>query len=180
MACPRSNSKNDRLRKHINSRLAKPWTLKARTSQHVRAHLDKHGYATPHFSWDELASNNGERVPARLRSNAIRHAWNLERFRHALGDVSISIDGPYRSPSYNRQVGGAQNSRHTFADASDFFAAQVDRWVRQSAKLKSKADVLRIANRIWSKGGVGNETSGTLHVDSRGYRARFVTWTAAR
>lgn len=179
MACPVSKSPNKRLRRHINSRLAKPWTHKARSSKHVRRHLDKHGYATPHFSWDELASNNGERIPAALRRNAIRHAWNLERFRHALGDVPMSIDGPYRSPAYNRQIGGASDSRHTHADASDFFIEQIGRWIAQSKKLHSKGDVVRIANRIWAKGGVGNETSGTLHVDSRGYRARFVTWTAA-
>ncbi len=91
----------------------------------------------------------------------------------------MTVDGPYRTPAKNRAVGGASNSRHTYADAADFFAAQVDRWVRQSPTLRSKGDVVRIADRTFK--GVGNETSGTLHVDERpGPKVRFVTWVAGR
>lgn len=177
MACPRATQGQHKDR--INRLLTRPWTRTARRSGVLRKHLDNHGYCTPNFSWGEMGSKRGDIVPRRLRRNAIRHGWNLERFRHQLGDVGMAIDGPYRTVAYNREIGGAENSRHTFADASDFFAGQVDRWVRQSPRLRSKADVLRVANRVFARGGVGNETSGTLHVDSRGWRARFVTWTAA-
>ena len=40
--------------------------------------------------------------------------------------------------------------------------------------------MLAIADRIFAGGGVGNETSGTLHLDARGWKARFVTWVAAK
>jgi uncharacterized protein YcbK (DUF882 family) len=89
----------------------------------------------------------------------------------------MRIDGPYRTRRRNDQVGGARASRHVQADAADFFIAQVNRWVATSSKLRSRADVIKIAERVFSNGGVGNETSGTLHVDARGWRARFVTWS---
>jgi hypothetical protein len=93
----------------------------------------------------------------------------------------MTIDGPYRTEARNRQVGGAPLSRHVHADASDHFVGQVDRWVRQSPKIDSRDDVIRIAERTFVT--VGNETSGTLHVDSRPGRigsVRFVTWGRAR
>jgi uncharacterized protein YcbK (DUF882 family) len=97
-----------------------------------------------------------------------------------MGDIPMTVDGPYRTPARNKAVGGAIDSRHLHADGADFFAQQVDRWVAQSPRLRSRADVLRLADQIFAKGGVGNETSGTLHVDARGWRARFVTWGAGR
>jgi len=91
----------------------------------------------------------------------------------------IKIDSGYRTPEHNKAVGGAADSRHTHADAADFFSAQVDSWIAQGTA-KDRAAVLAIANRIFSSGGVGNETSGTLHVDARGWKARFITWVAAK
>jgi hypothetical protein len=162
---------------------ARPWTARARHSRALRRYLDRHGLITPHFSWASYACQDGTPVPARLRANAIRLHWRLERMRHALGDVAMVVDGPYRTEARNRAVGGAQNSRHTFADAADFFSAQVDRWIAHGRATgrgaRSRADVLTIANRIFATGGMGNENSGTLHVDARGFRARFVTWVAA-
>lgn len=156
-----------------------PWTHRARTSRSFRKWLDAHGYITPHFTWADMADTRGVPVPSSLRANAIRHCWNLERLRHALGDIPIVIDGPYRTTQHNREIGGASQSRHTFADASDHFVGQVDRWVRQSPNARTRGDVVRIADKVFASGGVGNETSGTLHLDSRGWRARFVTWMAA-
>lgn len=178
MACPRA--KSGRHKDRINKLLARPWTHTARASRVLRRHLDAHGYITPHFRWSDMADTRGPAVPKHLRGNAIRHCWNLERLRHRLGGVPIVIDGPYRTYQHNREIGGAYNSRHTYADASDHFLAQVERWTRQSLKVRSRGDVVNMASRVFAKGGVGNETSGTLHLDSRGYRARFVTWTAAR
>ena len=80
-----------------------------------------------------------------------------------------------------RGAEGAANlphSRHIHADGADFFLAQVTAWVQKSPKLTSRDDVLKIANAVFADGGLGNENSGTLHVDARGIKARFVTWTA--
>lgn len=159
---------------------AQPWLPAARVHPGLRDWLDGHGYITPHFTWASYACTDGTPVPRNLMGNAIRFHWDLERFRHALGDVPMNVDGPYRTIERNRAVGGAEGSRHTHADAGDFFLAQVDQWVARSSKLGSRMDVVAVADRIFSSGGVGNETSGTLHLDSRGYRSRFTTWTRAR
>jgi hypothetical protein len=164
----------------LRARLAHPWRATTRRSPATRRWLDQHGHITPHFTWASYACKDGTPVPHALRNNAIRLHWQLERLRHAMGDIPMTVDGPYRTPARNKAVGGAIDSRHLRADAADFFAQQVDRWVAQSPRLRSRADVLRLVDQIFSRGGVGNETSGTLHVDARGWRARFVTWSAGR
>lgn len=161
------------LRRHIT----RPWTRAARVSPAARRWLDSRGYITPHFSWHSYACTDGTSVPRHLRGNAIRLHWRLELTRHRLGDVRMTVDGPYRTEAKNVEVGGASDSRHKYADAADFFVTQVDHWIRTSPKLASRADVLRVVNRTFYNGGVGNEASGTLHVDTRGVRARFVAWT---
>jgi hypothetical protein len=164
-----------RRRRRIRSLMAKPWTRAARRSRLLRRHLNSLGLITPHFSWESYACSDGTPVPQSLRKNAIRLHWRLEIMRHRLGDVPMTVDGPYRTPAKNREVGGASDSRHMHADGADFFTAQVDRWIRQGTA-RHRADVVAIAERTFYNGGVGNETSGTLHVDARGVKARFVTW----
>jgi hypothetical protein len=172
-------------KRYINYLLAHPATVRARRSKVLRRHLDAHGYVTPNFSWEEMDDSQGPAIPRNLRQNTIRHAWNLERFSRALGKrtprgrklhrVAISVDGPYRTIPHNIQVGGATNSRHTYADASDHFKEQVARWRRETGL--SEQQIIRIAERHFTA--IGNETSGTLHFDSRpGKRGSvsFVTW----
>jgi hypothetical protein len=162
-----------------------PWTARARNSPAVRRWCDEHGSITPHFTWRSYACSDGTPVPKALRPNAIRLHWRLELLRHRLGDVPMTVDGPYRTAARNRAVGGAADSRHVHADGADFYRAQVDDWARHlRRKDESLADardrVMALADRTFSDGGVGNETSGTLHLDARGARARFVTWVAGR
>jgi hypothetical protein len=167
--------------KRVQKLHAAPWKARAGASRAVRKHLNAQDRITPHFTWAEFASQDAHRtpVPANLRPNTIRLCWLLEKLRHQLGDVPISIDSGYRTPEHNKEVGGAPDSRHTHGDAADFFAAQVDSWIAHGTA-KDRAAVLAIANRIFASGGVGNETSGTLHVDARGWKARFITWVAAK
>ena len=167
--------------KRVQKLKGKPWKAQARASRGVRKHLDAQHQVTPHFPWAEFACQDAQKtpVPPNLRANTIRLCWLLEKLRHQLGDVPISIDSGYRTPAHNRQVGGAADSRHMHGDAADFFVAQVDRWIAQGTAANRTA-VLAVANRIFASGGVGNETSGTLHVDSRGWKARFITWVAAK
>lgn len=162
-----------------------PWSLPSRRSPAVRRWCDRHGYITPHFTWASYACQDGTPVPTRLRRNAIRLHGKLELFRHRLGDQPMTVDGPYRTDAHNRQVGGAPLSRHVQADAADFFAAQVTSWADGCRrKGESTGDawrrVLAIADRTFYNGGLGNENTGTLHVDARGFKARFETWRAAR
>lgn len=167
-----------RSRPLLRALVRKPWTRRARRSPGLRRWCDRHGYITPHFSWTEMACTDGTPVPKRLRGNARRHCFNLERFRHALG-MGIRIDGPYRTPAKNREVGGASDSRHLHGDATDIFGDQVDHMVARSKRYDSRGDIVAVAERIFP--GVGNETSGSLHLDSRpGRWARFVTWRRGR
>ena len=157
-------------RRYLAYLIHRPWTRRASRSRALRRYLDSKGYITPHFTWQSYADTRGVQVPHALRENAIRFHWRLEVFRHALGDVPMTVDGPYRTVQHNADIGGAVGSYHTKACAGDFFVQQVDRWPG------SRAHVLAIAERVFANGGVGNETSGTLHLDTRGYRSRFVTW----
>jgi len=163
----------------LRSLIEHPWSFAARVSPAARRWCDRHGYVTPHFSWESYACSDGTPVPAELRANAIKLHWRLEVVRHKIGDLPISVDGPYRTVARNRAVGGAPDSRHIHADAADFFVQQIGVWVQHSPKLGSRDDVVRLAENIFSDGGVGNENSGTLHVDSRGFKVRFITWTAS-
>jgi hypothetical protein len=160
--------------------ITNPWTAASRASPGVRKWCDQHGYITPHFTWQSYACQDGTAVPRTLRANAIRLHWRLELMRHRLGDVPMTVDGPFRTHARNTEVGGASESRHMQADAADFFVAQVEHWVAQSPKLQHRDDVVRLADRTFFNGGVGNEGTGTLHLDTRGSRARFVTWTRSR
>ena len=117
--------------KRVQKLKGKPWKAQARASRAVRKHLDAQDHVTPHFTWAEFACQDAQKtpVPPNLRTNTIRLCWLLEKLRHQLGDVPISIDLGYRTPAHNRQVGGAADSRHMHGDAADFFVAQVDRWI---------------------------------------------------
>ncbi|MDX6632756.1 MAG: hypothetical protein QOG26_761, partial [Solirubrobacterales bacterium] len=84
------------------------------------------------------------------------------------GDVSLPILSPYRTPAYNRQIHGASQSRHMQADATDFAKALVDKLGRSR--------FMAAANRIFANGGVGVYPWGAVHVDSRGWRARWSSW----
>ena len=156
------------LPKKFHNKWANPWKVWARTSPSFRKWLDANGYITPHFTWREWASKDGRPVPAALRKNAIRHAWKLERLRHRLGDRPLSAISYYRSPQHNANVGGARQSRHMQADASDFSKATVDSFGR--------AKFLAAGNRIFKGDGIGQYPGGSVHLDSRGWVARWNSW----
>jgi hypothetical protein len=168
------------LRRYIQ----RPWTAAARRSPAARRWLDRHGHITPHFTWASYACTDGTPVPRVLRKNAIRLHWRLELFRHQLGDQPMTVNGPFRTRAKNTQVGGAKDSRHVHADAADFFRAQVDQWanhIRRHGETldQARARIINLAVKTFTA--VGNENSGTLHVDQRpGPRVFFVTWTAGR
>jgi hypothetical protein len=154
-----------------------PWArwrrvlLTRKQRRKLREFLDAHGRITPNFTWIEARSKpnpqepRGAAVPPDLRRNAIRHAWKLEQLRHAVGDQALTFLSWYRTPIHNRHVEGAQFSRHMQADATDFTPTTVTRVGRPL--------LMREANRIWDKGGVGDYPSGAVHTDSRGVRARW-------
>jgi GH25 family lysozyme M1 (1,4-beta-N-acetylmuramidase) len=145
----------------------KPWEDAAPRSSQFREVCWKNGFASPHFEVKETACHDPQHtaVPANLRANAQRQAFNLEKLRHALGDKSLPVLSWYRTPAWNTHVGGASQSRHMQADATDFTIQTVQSF--GTGKFDQTCD------RIYANGGFGTYPSGSRHVDSRGSRARW-------
>jgi hypothetical protein len=133
-----------------------PWNVpvdgrKARSFKH---RLWEHGFLSPNFTRAECASHDGVKIPRRLRGPAQRQAFRMERYRHATGDHPVSFLDWYRTPEENRRVGGASESQHMRACATD------------------REFTPKIALGIWHTGGVGWAGPGVgngaiLHTDSR-------------
>lgn len=145
----------------------KPWTDAASRSTKFRNLLWNNGFASPNFTRKETACQDAANtpVPANLRANAQRQAFNLEKLRHALGDKPLPILSWFRTPAHNAAVGGASQSRHMQADATDFTVQTVSSF--GASKFDSTSD------RIYANGGFGRYPSGSRHVDSRGSKARW-------
>ncbi len=108
--------------------------------------------------------------PIHLHSKiyAVARVW--DEIRHRLGKP-INTLSIYRSPSYNRCVGGVANSQHKQGTATDAY----------SKRAKAKT-IYRIALRLrkegFFKGGIGLYVKKNfVHVDVRGANA---TWGAGR
>jgi hypothetical protein len=143
-----------------------PWRKTVfRRHPSVRRELNRRGLVSPHFTWAEACCKDGSNVPTRRKRNAVRHAWALEELRHELGDAPMPVLSWYRSPEHNKAVGGAVKSRHLKADATD----HPTEWVAGVGRER----VLAAAERIFANGGIGDYPSGSVHFDSRGWRARW-------
>lgn len=90
----------------------------------------------------------------------------LEELRAELGGLPITITSGYRSPSYNRRVGGARNSYHVKGMAADIQVRGVD-----------VQTVYDAAQRLFPEtGGLGlyrRGSGGWVHVDARPSPARW-------
>jgi len=145
----------------------RPWEPGAARSAAFRELCWSHGYLSPHFERKEAACHDPANtpVPPSLRANAQRHAFNLERLRHQLGDKGLPILSWYRTPEWNAHVGGVINSRHLQADASDFTSQTVSSF--GTARFEAASE------KVFARGGFGRYASGSRHGDSRGSRARW-------
>lgn len=146
-----------------------PWTRRAKYGPRFRRWLNTNGYLSPHFKVRESVSADGAWPKGAVKTRARNHAFDLERFRHELGDQPVQIISWYRSPAHNRAVHGAADSRHLYGDATDHSKEWVDR--------VGRARVMNAANRVFAKGGVGVYPGGSIHLDSRGWKARWSDWT---
>lgn len=85
----------------------------------------------------------------------------LQNIRDYFG-VPVTINSAYRSPSHNRAVGGASNSRHTTGQAADIVVSGVE-----------PEEVAQYAEYILSdRGGIGLYDT-FVHVDVRDNRSRW-------
>lgn len=80
---------------------------------------------SPHFTLREVACRDRMRTnpTGEELSNAIKAAEMMEAIRSHLGDKAITVNSWYRTPAYNRQIGGAKNSMHMKGMAVDFTVA---------------------------------------------------------
>lgn len=73
---------------------------------------------TPNFSLEEFKCNDGTAVPGEFLCNVTKVAQNLQVLRDYV-KKPIIINSAYRSPKYNKKIGGAVKSQHLTASAAD-------------------------------------------------------------
>lgn len=146
----------------------RPWLRAARRSYKFKRLLLQHGYLSPHFTLADAKCHDGTPVPSSLRHDAQRHAFNLERFRHQVGDHPLGVLSWFRTVAYNTRIGGASGSMHIRAIATDFTS--------QLINAIGRSRFFSVADRVFANGGVGTYPSGSGHLDSRGYRSRWTSF----
>tara|TARA_R110000744_G_scaffold82750_1_gene162586 strand:+ start:19114 stop:19485 length:372 start_codon:yes stop_codon:yes gene_type:complete len=120
---------------------------------------------TKDFNRSEFDCNDGSVMPKEVLLNIQKLANQLQVLRDFLG-VTITVNSAYRSPSYNKKIGGVSNSQHILGKAADITAegytpAQV---YARIEKLIKSGDMLQ--------GGLGSYSTFT-HYDIRKTRARW-------
>lgn len=109
---------------------------------------------SPHFKLDEMACKDGsDKV---LYSTELMSM--LEKLR-AYGGFTIHINSGYRTPAYNRKIGGASKSQHTLGTAADIV-------VKKDGKTVSGKLVCCLCQYL-SFRGIGYISESAVHVDMR-------------
>lgn len=73
---------------------------------------------TKNFSLAEFKCKDGSAVPAKFLANVTKLAMNLQVLRDHI-KKPIVLNSAYRTPNYNRSIGGAVQSQHLTASAGD-------------------------------------------------------------
>ena len=82
---------------------------------------------TTHFDREEFDCRDGTEYPAAsVPGTLLLLCKDLEVVREKCGNHPISILSGYRTVSWNKHIGGADDSRHLYGDAADFFVVGVD------------------------------------------------------
>ena len=120
---------------------------------------------TKNYKLSEFKCRDGTWVPDELLENVQFLAENLQVLRDKI-DMPITVISGYRSPKYNRKIGGARKSQHMKAKAGDII-------VRGMKPDDVRAEILALIKEgKMVKGGVGRYTTFT-HYDTRGWNARW-------
>lgn len=127
-----------------------------------------------HFTRAELDCKCGCTTPPIVARKLARLASNLELLRTILGRVPVV--SAYRCPARNREVGGASDSRHMRGEAADLNMNELRR------DGYAQDEIFNAAERVpaFAGGGIGVYLNGGVHVDIRGWRARWNAWKAGR
>jgi uncharacterized protein YcbK (DUF882 family) len=117
------------------------------------------------FKKSEFKCRDGTHVPDELMENLEELVENLQIIRDHIG-VPMRIISGYRSPKYNRRIGGARKSQHMKAKAADIVVKTI-----KPVKMREIIIDLIKEGKI-KKGGVGLYRS-FVHYDTRGRNARW-------
>jgi uncharacterized protein YcbK (DUF882 family) len=123
------------------------------------------GKITDNFSWGEFHCKDGTHVPDSLMPNVVEIAQNLQVLRDYLG-CPIHINSAYRTPYYNRRIGGVDNSFHIKAMAVDIVS-------RNHSPTQLKSIINGLINQGKMKQGGLSAYASFVHYDIRGYKARW-------
>lgn len=120
---------------------------------------------TENFSTEEFACKDGTPVPAHLIPNIMELAANLQVLRDYLGEP-VHVNSGYRTPAYNKKIGGKPGSKHMNAQAGDITVKS-----KTPKQLNAIIEQL-IAEGKMKQGGLGLYP-GFNHYDVRGTKARW-------
>ena len=117
------------------------------------------------FKKSEFKCRDGSEVPDELMDNLKDLVENLQIIRDTIGKPIRIISG-YRSPKYNRKIGGARKSQHMKAKAADMVI-----------KGMKPVEVHRIVTGLIKEGKIKKGGVGLykyfVHYDVRGFNARW-------
>lgn len=130
------------------------------------------GYVTEHFKITDFACHDGTKVPEEYLINTFERARNLEVCRaEAFENNPIQIVSGYRTFRYNMNCGGAHDSKHLTATASDIAVWLKGKYLKEhyldqyawEEKIVGLMDEAHIP-----MGGVQAYAKGFCHTDDRG------------
>ena len=120
---------------------------------------------TTNFSLEEFNCKDGSTMPNDVMINVIKLAKNLQVLRDAIGKTII-VNSGYRSPNYNKRIGGVKDSQHLKGKASDITV--------KGMTPKEVAKIIEglIASGKMQQGGIGIYPN-FVHYDIRNVKARW-------
>lgn len=120
---------------------------------------------TKNFNREEFDCRDGTKVPPELMANVQELANNLQVLRDDIGEP-LHVNSGYRTPAYNKKIGGAPKSQHPKAKAGDITAKSFT-----PKQLAARIEKLIAAGKM-KQGGIGIYP-GFTHYDVRGTKARW-------
>ena len=83
-------------------------------------------YCTENIQWRELLLHQVDNPSLEILTNLFGIANRLQAFRDTIFQGNpITINSAYRSPAYNKKIGGEDNSKHCLGQAIDFTVANI-------------------------------------------------------
>lgn len=141
----------------------------------------------PGFVWAEVRCTDGTlRSDLKFRRAVVKQARCLNTERYAIAkkyrvpreNVNIAVNSWYRSPAYNKKIGGAKFSQHLDGIATDiriYVRLRTGKLVLLDPEYTAKLSAKMVVQ--FQQGGIGwyDRAHGYFtHVDHRNRRARWV------